>query len=548
MTHFIHPSRLVALSIALCTLTVSATPAFAQQSSRRRFTSPLSTSGVNSAKQAIIDRINAETQRVDIGMWILVDGDIVQTIINKHKSEACRCGSSEIASLSSNRPTRTRTTCSWRWPTPASRSGFVASRQISQSILHWKAGIFAGQGIVEFGSANWTTFELEPWSDTDFKDETAMFTNDQAIFHAFLTMFDNYWVDTQYFEDWNTAYEAETKQPWTGPIPNISRVRAETVQYDTSILGWSQGSELSTAMIAEMKAEQPGGSIDMVSYRLTDLALTDALIARKKAGVNVRVFIEPTQYRNDGYPEFWLVGAMTDKLWLAGIPIKQRTHLGLTHMKTLITSRSALIASSNFTTNWQRDHNYFVQATTKPLLYQSVKDRFNAMWADTKNYTDFVPIRPIEPKIPLPAHGAINVPTTTKLEWERAPFATSFDVFFWPANGPMPSVPAGRVDAVVSGDPPLTYSFTPTQALQPNTVYNWKVVSRTYATDTFPAAKMASDIWSFTTGASTGGGTGGGTGTSGPFSGTALALPATIQAENFDNGGSNVAYLDTHGW
>ncbi len=76
-------------------------------------------------------------------------------------------------------------------------------------------------------------------------------------------------------------------------------------------------------------------------------------------------------------------------------------------------------------------------------------------------------------------------------------------------------------------------------------LYNWKVVSRTYASDAVPSADMASDIWSFTTGAATAGDPGGGGGTSGPFSGTALALPGTIQAENFDNGGKNVAYLDS---
>src|SRR5215203_1891903 len=170
MTDFVPSSRLVALSIALCTLTVSARPAFAQVFQEKIYFTAVD-SGVNSAKQAIIDRINAETQRVDIGMWILVDGDIVQTIINKHKSKVpVRVLGDRItifeqadkntynlflAMANAGVPIRVR-----RHPTD-----FPA-------ILHWKAGIFAGQGIVEFGSANWTTFELAPWSATDFKDET----------------------------------------------------------------------------------------------------------------------------------------------------------------------------------------------------------------------------------------------------------------------------------------------------------------------------------------------------------------------------------------
>jgi hypothetical protein len=66
-------------------------------------------------------------------------------------------------------------------------------------------------------------------------------------------------------------------------------------------------------MINEINLENT--AIDMVSYRLTVPTVTDALINKKKAGVPVRVFIEPTQYRNEGFPEYWLVGNEADKLW-----------------------------------------------------------------------------------------------------------------------------------------------------------------------------------------------------------------------------------------
>ena len=73
-------------------------------------------------------------------------------------------------------------------------------------IMHWKAMIFAGQGMVEFGSANYTVYELKPWSASDFKDESVMFTDDPAIVNAFRTKFDQYWVDTRIFRDWADAY------------------------------------------------------------------------------------------------------------------------------------------------------------------------------------------------------------------------------------------------------------------------------------------------------------------------------------------------------
>jgi phosphatidylserine/phosphatidylglycerophosphate/cardiolipin synthase-like enzyme len=487
---------------------------------------------VDNAQAAILQKIKNENVRLDIALWFLVDGEITQAIINRHNAGlpvrvlGDRVGIFETDVNTKNSflqlanagvPIRVRYHPTW-FP----------------EIMHWKCGIFVGQNVVEFGSANWTTFELLPWSATNFKDETAMFTNDPALVKAFLTQFDKMWVDTTTFHDWPTAYKLEIGSDWTVPM-NISKVRLEP-DYPTNVpgMGWGQGSELHNVMIQEINAETQ--AVDVVSYRMTVPNLTDALIAKHQAGVPVRVFIEPMQYRNSGYPEYWLVGTMTDKLWVAGVPIKQRTHQGLTHMKTLITSKVALIASSNFTKNWQRDHNYFISSTTKPQLYQSVKDRFNAMWNDTTNYTTFKPLRPEHAKMVQPANGAVATPNPPTLEWKRTPWAVAFDVYLGKANAGLAFV--GRVNAVLNEDPPETYSFTP-GPLEPSTTYNWRIVTRTLATEKDPTLTAASELWSFTTAA------GGGGGGSGPFTGTPVALPGTIQAEDFDNGGLGVAYHDT---
>src|SRR5205085_5354743 len=63
-------------------------------------------------------------------------------------------------------------------------------------IDHWKAAIFVGQNVVEFGSANWATFELAPASTSNYDDETALFTDDPALVNAFKTKFDRMWNDT----------------------------------------------------------------------------------------------------------------------------------------------------------------------------------------------------------------------------------------------------------------------------------------------------------------------------------------------------------------
>jgi hypothetical protein len=107
---------------------------------------------------------------------------------------------------------------------------------------------------------------------------------------------------------------------------------------------------------------------------------------------------------------------------VAGIPIKIRTHDGITHMKTLITSRAALLASSNYTKNWQRDHNYYITAAEKPTLYMSMKDEFERMWNDTVNYEDFYPLKPRTATLVAPATGAVDVSTLPKLEWKQTPW------------------------------------------------------------------------------------------------------------------------------
>ena len=454
----------------------------------------------DNAEAQIVSRINAESVRLDIGVWLLDDGSITQAIINRFQAGVEVRVLGDRASLFESDP-HTRAS----FERLASAGIPIRLRYFPTDfpqIIHWKYGGFTGQNSAVIGSGNWTSFELKPTSTTNFKDETEMFTNDPTIVNALRTKFDQFWVDTTYFLDWPAAYKRETGIDWTTPM-NIQRVRLEP-DYPTDALIWGQGvgshppdgTNVIPPMITEINAENT--AIDMISYRLTVPTLTDALIKRKQAGVRVRVFIEPTQYRNDGFPEYWLVGNEADKLWVAGIPIKIRTHDGLTHAKTLITSRSALLASSNYTKNWQRDHNYFIQLATKPTLYSQMKNEFSRMWSDTAHYTNFKPLKPAAPSIVSPVKGAINVPTQPTLTWKRTPWAVAFDVYLGTSSSNMAAV--ARVNAVLSEDPPSTYSYTPSQPLRSSTTYCWKVVSRTFATAVDPTLVASTSTIAFTTG------------------------------------------------
>jgi hypothetical protein len=469
---------------------------------------------VDNAQGAILEKIRNEHVRLDIAVWYLVDREISQALVNRHRAGVPVRVIGDRAAIFEADPNTRR------------EFEFLASHGVPirlryhptwfPEIMHWKCGIFVGQQVVEFGSANWTPFELRPWSATNFKDETVMFTNDPALVRAFLTKFDQMWADTTHFVDWQPAYRAETGVTWPTAM-TISRARLEP-DYPTNVPGmiWSQGDELNTALVAEIDRE--AAQIDMVIYRLSDARITDALIRRRQAGVPVRVFIEPLQYRQPDWPEYWLTGAEIDRLWLAGVQIKERVHEGLTHMKTLITSRVALNGSSNFTRNWQRDHNYFISATAKPWLYFAMRDRFDAMWRDTVHYRAFAPQRPEEPRLVAPGNTTAGVSTLPRLEWTRARWAVAFDVYL--GTSPQALVHHGRIPAQLVEAPPATYSWTPAQPLQPNTTYYWRVVSRTFATAVNPALVRASDMRSFTTGSGTGGTGGGGTSTGTGCSGT----------------------------
>ncbi|HXW04184.1 MAG TPA: phospholipase D-like domain-containing protein [Vicinamibacterales bacterium] len=448
---------------------------------------------VDNVSRRIVDTIRQERVRLDIALWLLTEHEISLALVDAHRAGIPVRVLGDRAAIFESDPATRR-----EFEYLAGNGVPIRLRYHPRSFpeaMHWKCGIFVGQHLVEFGSANWTTFELRPASATNFKDETVMFSGEPSIVNAFRTMFDRMWVDTTHFLDWPAAYRLETGATWSVPM-TISRARLEP-EHATELpeLVWSQGSALLERMRSVILGETQ--RIDLVSYRTTSSLLTDALIQRFQAGVPVRVIIEPTQYRNGSFPEYWLVGAMTDRLWAAGVPVRRRVHTGLTHMKVLVTSAVAMHGSANFTRNWQRDHVFFAAAGGRPALHRALADRFEIMWNDTVNFGPFQPQPPSTPVLGSPANTAGGVPTSVQLTWNRTPWAVAFDVYL--GTDPASLAFAGRVNAVLTEDPPASYSFQP-GALQPFTRYYWRVVARTFASDLNPSLVRASSIFAFDTG------------------------------------------------
>jgi regulation of enolase protein 1 (concanavalin A-like superfamily) len=206
----------------------------------------------------------------------------------------------------------------------------------------------------------------------------------------------------------------------------------------------------------------------------------------------------------------------------------------------------ATIASSNYAAAWQRDHNYFMPASAKPTIWTAIKNRFSTMWNDTKGFTNFAPQGPDSPTPVSPASGATGVSATSvALTWNKATFATSFDVYLGTNASALPLV--GNVPAQLVNNPPDTYSFTATN-LAGNTTYYWKVVSRTNATPRDPNMVASSSLQSFSTGAGSGGGGGGGGAIPSPWLTADVGSVGVAGSATYSNGVFTVAGAGADIW
>jgi len=465
----------------------------------------------------LVQYINQETVRLDISSWYLSEHSISIAIANRFNAGVPVRIIGDRAAPFENDP-HTKTEYYW-----LANQGVPIRMRFNPTwfpeINHWKMAIFVGQNVVEFGSGNFAPTELAPFSATNYCDDSELFTSDPELVNAFKTKFDVMWEDKTlepnsiigpppYLKNWDDACTneptgkcADYRTLYPNPKPMIINTnRLEGDHPSPADMYWGQGTDFNARLTQEINNEP--SKIDLIVYRLEVSNITQALISRWQAGVPVRVIVDPAQYTNNTWPEYWLTHANIDKLFVAGVPIKLRTHAGVTHMKTLITSDYATNASSNFAPNWQRDHDYFISAATKPTIYQAFADEFQAMWNKTTDFAPFAPTPPGAATLSVPASGATGVPTSATFTWNRASYATSYDIYLGTTSGNMTRV--ANVPAQLVVNPPTTYSWSTT--LQPGTTYFWKVVSLTFATPIAPSMTATSTIRSFSTAGSGGGG------------------------------------------
>jgi hypothetical protein len=275
----------------------------------------------------------------------------------------------------------------------------------------------------------------------------------------------------------------------------INTARLEPDNPTPAGLIWGQGPDFNSRLVTEINNENT--SILFANYRLTVDDVTNALLNKQRSGVPVQLIIEPNEYLNRAWPEFWLTHANYDKLWAAGVQIKQRNHQGNMHMKTLITSTFATNASSNIAAAWQRDNDYFISAAGKPAVYTAVKNRVVTMWNDPAGFVPFQPGPPDAATLSSPGSGASQVPTNASLVWNIAAFATDYDVFMGLSQSSLTRV--ANVKAQMVNNPPSQYSWTPPGPLCTGTTYYWSILSRTNATPVNSSLSAQSSLQAFTT-------------------------------------------------
>ena len=459
----------------------------------------------------IINLIRSETVGIDVAFWFMEDNRYVTELINrKNAGVPIRI----LVDTRANASKRLNATILAN----LAQGGIPMREKFQADILHFKMMLFHGQNVVEFSKANYTDAEYVPISATNFNDESVFFTNDDTLTNSFRRRFDDLWTDTTNYRNYANI---------TNPV-----VRNYPLFPIDAAMNFSPLEDFSNRAVSRYNHETQG--IDAIVFRVTDHRQGDAMIAAVARGVPVRLISEPSEYRN---PARVFDSKQIDRMYMGGVQIKMRQHDGLTHEASVVLRGlgEVIFGSSNWTTAsafFQDEHNYFYNPSLgKPWFFQFFADQFDTKWNSTSLFVPFQPLPPDPPAYSAPGNGTSGYSSSVTLSWEGGPWSHLYDIYLGTSSNP--PLLAGNME-LGSPEPGNPESFTVSN-LQSGTTYFWKIVDKTWAQLT-----ASGPVYSFTTAGTPPPGSG-----STPFGGTPWAVPGTIQAENFDDGGQFVAYYDT---
>jgi hypothetical protein len=469
----------VAATLAMAALCATAAPARALD----RLCDPAN----EDCRAILINYIRNENVGIDVGFWFMEDARYTTELIRRFEAGV------PVRVLMDLRANATNQYNAYRLA-ELKAAGIPMRHRDTGGIMHYKLMLFAGQGIVEFSGAN---FSADAWLYTgltpyvNYVDESIYFTDNASFVQSFMTKYDDLWTNTTSYKNYaNVSGTLARNYSWYPKDPQLNFPPLES--YANRAIG---------------RYNKETQKIDVIMYRITDRRHTDAIIAAKDRGVQVRLISDPQQYRSAS--RLW-VSWNIDRLYMAGIPIKMRAHEGLNHQKLVLLygQRMSIFGSSNWTSpsdNSQEEHNCFC---TDASMFQWFTDMFDRKWNNSAGVienTNFVPLPPDKAVTPSPANNAIGTGTSITLKWYGGPFAHKYDVYFGTTT--TPPLIAADLELGPSETTTKMQSYTIPTPLAQGTTYYWRIVAKTMAN-----MSKTSDLWNFTTG---------GTATPPPASGTA---------------------------
>jgi phosphatidylserine/phosphatidylglycerophosphate/cardiolipin synthase-like enzyme len=426
----------------------------------------------------LINYIRNERVSIDVAFWFMEDPRYTTELISRFRAGV------PVRVLVDTRANSSYPANAYRLE-ELRAAGIPMRRRVASGILHWKMMLFGGQDVVQFSGANYSdnafVYAGSPYSN--YIDEAIYFTDTPGVVGSFKTKFDDLWTNTSSYANYANISGSLTR-------------RHATYSKDPE-LNFPPNESYRNRAVGHYNAESVG--IDVIMYRITDRAHTDAIIAARQRGVPVRLYHEQQEYRNPA--RLWHAWNV-DRLHMAGVSIKNRAHAGLNHQKSVILhgQRMVIFGSSNWTspsTNSQEEHNYF---TRRSNLYTWFVDQFNRKWNNLAPYDETAAFTPLPPDVaskPSPSSGATGIGSSVTLKWYGGPWAHVYDIYLGTSTSPPlfaqnlelgPSASTSQMQQLVVSN------------LAPGTTYYWRVVSKTMANRT-----ATSSLWMFTTSGSGGG-------------------------------------------
>jgi phosphatidylserine/phosphatidylglycerophosphate/cardiolipin synthase-like enzyme len=432
-------------------------------------------------RDPLIKLIRAETKGIDVAFWFMEDPRYPSELIARFKAGV---PVRVIMDTEANGlyPRNVETLKALR------EAGIPMLEKTSSGIVHWKTMIFAGQNVVEFSGANFSSHGFtaqDPYRD--YLDEVIVFTNDAAVVNSFKTKYDDVWMTTSGYT----------------PYANLSGTRTRTypVYPIDSRMNFVPYQNFATRSVGRYNAETR--KIDSIMFRITDLNHTNALIAAMKRGVPFRLITDEDEYRDPS--KLWnaynvdILYQATRDICPTTCGVRMEAHLGSLHQKsTLLYGQGMTIfGSSNWTSpsgRSQLEHNIF---TTDEMYFQYFQDQFERKW-NNSNPVGAIETKPFVPKVPdtpvyiSPALSAQGQALSLTLRWHAGYWAHKYDIYLGTDPNNLALIAADKEFG--PSETPTDYVTFPIGNLQSGTTYYWRVVSKTMAN-----AIKNGPVWNFRT-------------------------------------------------